>query len=124
MSLVQTERVLVVPTEIFHRIGYFQGFTREIAPYLDELFSPEHTSYRPRSEMEHDPDYKQLIPYVIFQHTDADGEPTVFQYTRGRGRANSDCIASGAWESAGTFRPSMPMVATTSILTKRACGAN
>ncbi|MFT5527009.1 MAG: hypothetical protein ACI9HK_004991, partial [Pirellulaceae bacterium] len=30
MSLVDTEKVLVVPTELFHELGYFQGFTEEV----------------------------------------------------------------------------------------------
>jgi predicted NUDIX family phosphoesterase len=86
MSLVQTEQVLVVPTDLFHRLGYFQGFTRDVDRYLDELLSPAHTSYRPRSEMEEDPSFKQLIPYVIFQHEAPGDEVTVFQYTRGTGQ--------------------------------------
>ncbi len=86
MSLVSTERVLVVPTELFHRLGHFQGFNADVDRYLDELLSPEHTSYRPRNEMEEDPSFKQLIPYVVFQHTDAAGARTVFQYTRGTGQ--------------------------------------
>ena len=44
----QIERVLVVPTELFHRLGHFQGFCGEVDRYLDELLRPEHTSYRPR----------------------------------------------------------------------------
>ena len=36
--------------------------------------------------MEHDPSFKQLIPYVIFRHCDAAGRETVFQYTRGTGQ--------------------------------------
>jgi len=86
VSLVQTEHVLVVPTEVFHRLGYFQGLCRDVDRYLDELFLPEHMSYRPRSEMEHDPSYKQLIPYVIFRHVDSQGQPWLFQYTRGKGQ--------------------------------------
>lgn len=86
MSLVHTERVLVVPTELFHRLGYFQGFSAEIARYLEGLLRPEHTSYRPRSEMEQDPSFKQLIPYVIFRHTDSAGRQRLFQYTRGKGQ--------------------------------------
>jgi len=86
MSLVQTEQVLVVPTDLFHRLGYFQGFTRDVDRYLHELLSPEHTSYRPRSEMEEDPSFKQLIPYAIFQHEKPGREVTVFQYTRGTGQ--------------------------------------
>lgn len=85
MSLVQTERVLVVPTELFHRLGHFQGFSTNVDHYLDELLCAEHTSYRPRAEMELDPRFKQLIPYVIFRHL-ADGQELVFQYTRGKGQ--------------------------------------
>jgi predicted NUDIX family phosphoesterase len=86
MSLVHTEHVLVVPTEVFHRIGHFNGFCGEVDRYLDELLDPRHISYRPRGEMEQDPSFKQLIPYVIFRHTDDAGRVTIFQYTRGRGQ--------------------------------------
>jgi predicted NUDIX family phosphoesterase len=86
MSLVETEQVLVVPTALFHELGYFQGFSDDVTRYLDELLSPEHTSYRPRGEMEQDPSFKQLIPYVIFRYVDAGGEVSVFQYTRGKGQ--------------------------------------
>jgi len=86
MSLVQTEHVLVVPTQVFHQLGFFQGFTDDVSRYFDELLSPQHTSYRPRSEMEEDPSFKQLIPYVIFRHTNENGDVTVFQYTRGKGQ--------------------------------------
>jgi predicted NUDIX family phosphoesterase len=83
---VQTERVLVVPTQVFHRLGHFQGFSAEIERYLRELLDERHTSYRPRAEMEQDASFKQLIPYVIFRHLNAAGEDTVFQYTRGKGQ--------------------------------------
>ena len=86
MASVETEHVLVVPTAVFHGIGHFQGLTTEVAKYLDELLSPEHTSYRARSEMEEDPSFKQLIPYVIFRHTTVEGVISVFQYTRGKGQ--------------------------------------
>ena len=80
------ENILVVPTELFHRLGYFQGFSPEIDRYLGELFSPRNIAYRPRPEMEQDPSFKQLIPYVIFRHRDESGRQTVFQYTRGAGQ--------------------------------------
>ena len=86
MSIVQTERVLVVPTELLHRVGYFQGFTDDVDRYVRDLFRPDHTAYRLRGEMEEDPRFKQLIPYVIFRHTDKEGNVRVFQYTRGSGQ--------------------------------------
>ncbi len=86
MSDAFAERVLVVPTELFHRLGHFQGFCDCVDRYLAELFSPEHISYRPRDEVEEDPSFKQLIPYVIFRHEDDTGRLSVFQYTRGTGQ--------------------------------------
>ncbi len=84
MSEVATERVLVVPTRVFHGIGHFQGFCHEPGPYLRGLFRPEHFSYLPRREVEEDPGFKQLIPYMIFRHRNGEAEK-VFQYTRGKG---------------------------------------
>jgi predicted NUDIX family phosphoesterase len=86
MSLVHTEQVLVVPTELLHRLGYFQGFSRDSDRYLADLLSPKNTSYRARGEMEEDPSFKQLIPYVIFRHRNAAGDEELFQYTRGTGQ--------------------------------------
>lgn len=86
MSDLSTERVLVVPTELFHSIGHFQGFCDDVDSYLPQLLSPENTSYRPRDEVETDPGFKQLIPYVIFCYRDALGGQQVFQYTRGTGQ--------------------------------------
>ena len=86
MSQVATEHVLVVPTEVFHQLGYFQGFCGDVDRYLQGLLDPAHTSYRPRDLMEQDPSYKQLIPYVIFRYRDASGTTQLFQYTRGKGQ--------------------------------------
>ncbi len=86
MLETQTEHVLVVPTALFHQLGHFQGFSSEIDRYLPELFSPEVTSYRPRPEVEIDPSFKQLIPYVVFCYTTPEGQRQVFQYTRGKGQ--------------------------------------
>ena len=86
MSTVKTEYVLVVPTSRFHQLGHFQGFSTDIDKYLNSLLDETHTSYRPRPEMEEDPSFKQLIPYVLFEYTDAEGVQHLFQYTRGKGQ--------------------------------------
>ncbi|MCR4412689.1 MAG: phosphoesterase [Thermoguttaceae bacterium] len=78
-----SEHVLVVPTEVFHRLGYFQGFCGDVDRYLGQLLDPKHIHYRPRHEVEQDPRFKQLIPYLIFCHTDASGRLAIFRYTRG-----------------------------------------
>ena len=73
------ERVLVVPAAVFHQAGAFQGFSPDVDRYLPRLLDPAHLSYRPRSEVEGDPSFKQLIPYVVLRC----GEQ-VFHYTRGQ----------------------------------------
>jgi len=86
MPAVAEERVLVVPTSRFHALGYFQGFSADMDRYLPALLEGDDLSYRPRGEMEHDPSFKQLIPYVLFRYTDSDGGQHLFQYTRGGGQ--------------------------------------
>lgn len=83
---VETEHVLVVPTERFRKVGYFQGFSGEAERYLAELLREDWISYRPRAEMEEDPNFKQLIPYVLFRFSQDDGSCQLFQYMRGKGQ--------------------------------------
>ncbi|MGE0759010.1 MAG: phosphoesterase [Pirellulaceae bacterium] len=70
---------------MFHSLGNFQGFSTQVERYLDALLCADHIRYRPRSEMEEDPSFKQLIPYVIFRHQAGPTE-TIFHYKRGRGQ--------------------------------------
>jgi predicted NUDIX family phosphoesterase len=82
----EVEQILVVPTSLFHQLGHFQGFSSDTARYLESLLSPQHTSYRPRPDMERDPSFKQLIPYVVFRYIDPAGAVHLFEYTRGKGQ--------------------------------------
>ena len=83
------EHVLVVPTQIFHALGHFQGFCTDIDRYRDVLLDAKNVQFRPRSTVETDPGYKQLIPYMIFCHTDSAGNIHIFQYVRGKGMGES-----------------------------------
>jgi predicted NUDIX family phosphoesterase len=73
------ERVLVVPAERFRIAGEFHGFRTYSEDFRRELLAPRHLSYRPRREVETDPTFKQLIPYVVLRCA---GE--LFHYTRGK----------------------------------------
>ena len=84
MSNPQTERVLVVPTAEVDRLGRFQGFSDQAERYLQALLTPRFATFRPRSEVEDDPGFKQIIPYVIFRSGDA-----VFCYTRGKSQGEA-----------------------------------
>ena len=86
MSTVAEEKILVVPTSLFHKLGYFQGFTADVSRYLPHLLEGEYLDYRPRGQMEDDPNFKQLIPYALFQWTDSNGVVHLFEYERGSGQ--------------------------------------
>jgi predicted NUDIX family phosphoesterase len=79
-----SERVLVVPGGAFDRLGRFQGFSDQAERYLQELLVPELAQYRARSEVEDDPSFKQIIPYVVFR-----SGRWVFCYTRGKSQGEA-----------------------------------
>ncbi|MDR0520276.1 MAG: phosphoesterase [Planctomycetaceae bacterium] len=83
------EHVLVIPTKLFHEIGCFQGFCADIDRYRNQLLAPENFQFMPRSAAESSPQFKQLIPYMIFRHTDSSGAVRIFQYVRGKGTGES-----------------------------------
>ncbi len=81
------ERVLGVPTRLFRDGGVFQGFSAEAISRCDALFAPEATRFMRRGDAERDPEFKQLIPYIIFVCEDSTtGRPSVFAYRRGDGQ--------------------------------------
>lgn len=73
-----SERVLCIPADHFRAVGYFQGFRPADDAYRAALLHPTQFTFRPRSEVEADPSYKQLIPYVILTYGGS-----VFHYRRG-----------------------------------------
>jgi len=72
------ERVLVIPTERFRAAGYFHGFRPADDAFLAAILDPAAFQFRPRREVETDPGFKQLIPYVVLRHGD-----DLFHYRRG-----------------------------------------
>ena len=61
------EEILVVPREhLMHEPVH--GFARRLADYVIRI--DRHASFRPREQVEEDPSFKQIIPYLIVRHTD------------------------------------------------------
>ncbi len=79
------EHVLVIPEARLELLGNFSGF----APFKQESFQaildPKYMQFRPRSQVEEDPTFKQLIPYCILQVGQGHSQQ-LFQYTRGKGQ--------------------------------------
>ncbi|MBN9117826.1 MAG: phosphoesterase [Planctomycetes bacterium] len=72
------EKVLVIPTERFRAAGYFHGLRAADDAYRAAILDPSAFSFRPRYEVETDPSFKQLIPYIVLKCGGA-----VFHYRRG-----------------------------------------
>ena len=62
------EQVLVVERKVFEDIGIFQGLQFDVDKYIRKLFVSGVPRFMPRSKVEKDPSFKQLIPYVIMSH--------------------------------------------------------
>lgn len=78
------ERVLVIPTSHFRDMGYFHGFRAADEEYRTKLLNPAMYSFRPRSQVETDPSFKQLIPYVMLRFGSE-----IFHYRRGSSGAEA-----------------------------------
>lgn len=79
------EHVLVIPESRLGELGKFSGFRSFSQDAFDALLNPEFMEFRPRSTVEEDPTFKQLIPYAILE-AEIDGVQSIFQYTRGKGQ--------------------------------------
>lgn len=72
------EKVLVIPTEVFRAAGYFHGMRAADDAFRAAILDPSAFSFRPRYEVETDPSFKQLIPYIVLKCGDQ-----LFHYRRG-----------------------------------------
>jgi predicted NUDIX family phosphoesterase len=72
------EKVLVIPTERFRAAGYFHGFRSADLTYRTAILDPTMFQFHPRFEVETDPEFKQLIPYIVLKHGG-----NLFHYRRG-----------------------------------------
>jgi len=73
------ERVLVTETSLIEQVGAFQGYTLDFDKYISAIFHANNNRFVERQGAEHDPRFKQLIPYVLLRH-----QNSVFNYVRGK----------------------------------------
>jgi predicted NUDIX family phosphoesterase len=64
-----SERVLCVRRDELFRDGTWDGLTSEGLDEVQRLIR-ERSCFMPRREVEEDPGYQQIIPYVVFRHGD------------------------------------------------------
>ncbi len=99
------EQVLVIPTAVLMELGPFSGFTDRVDHYLPAILACDQLMFAPRPAMENDPDYKQLIPYVLLRHRDSDGKTSCFRYTRGSGGGENRLHARQSLGIGGHINP-------------------
>ena len=85
MLTAEEEHILVIPETVINQIGSIEGFEADVDRFLEPILKSDQLSFQPRSQMETDPSFKQLIPYVLLQWTDENGTIKLFTYTRGGG---------------------------------------
>ena len=94
------EQVLVVKREVIEEVGMFHGLNFDVEKYLDKIFAPGMLSFMPRSEAETNPDYKQLIPYVIMT---CDGK--YLSYVRGKRAGEKRLVGNRSMGIGGHINP-------------------
>jgi predicted NUDIX family phosphoesterase len=67
VSPVATEQVLVVRRDDIFPDGAWHGFVTENLDRLQRIIRERHF-FKPRSDVEEDPNFQQIIPYVVFKH--------------------------------------------------------
>jgi len=100
----QEEQVLVVERKVLEQVGMFHGLTFDVDRYLHKLFVPGVPRFMPRSQVEVDPAYKQLIPYVLMTY---DGK--YLSYVRGRRAGETRLVGHRSIGIGGHINPSDDM---------------
>ncbi len=83
--------ILVVRRDLFDQLGSFQGLCFDIDRYLPALLDRTHNFFTPRAAAETNPEFKQIIPYVILAHGDR-----VLHYVRGKKAGEQRLVAKGS----------------------------
>ncbi|HAO79241.1 MAG TPA: hypothetical protein DCQ92_09740 [Verrucomicrobia subdivision 3 bacterium] len=85
------ENVLVFPRSLFEQLGGFQGFNSHVNRYLPVILNIKNNRFMARSQAETNPDFKQIIPYVVI----TDGK-NVLHYVRGKKAGEQRLVAKGS----------------------------
>ena len=75
----KNERVMVFPRSVLEKIGVFQGLNFDWEKYFNPIMSQDVIRFKHRNEVEEDPSFKQIIPYVIIE-----SGGNILHYTRGK----------------------------------------
>ena len=94
------EQVLVIERKIIEQVGMFDGLAFDVERYLERIFVPGVPRFMPRSQAEHDPSFKQIIPYVIMTH-----RGRYLSYVRGQRAGEKRLVAKRSIGIGGHINP-------------------
>ena len=94
------EQVLVVKRSVIEQVGMFHGLMFDVDRYLAAIFETGDPQFMLRSEAETNPDYKQLIPYVIMA---CDGR--YLSYVRGKRAGETRLVGNRSIGIGGHINP-------------------
>ena len=107
--MAEQEKVLVVERKVLEDVGIFQGLRFDVDKYIRKLFVSGVPRFMPRAQVEKDPSFKQLIPYVIMTHNGK-----YLTYVRGTRAGESRLVAKRSIGIGGHINPvdDMPLFNT------------
>ncbi len=85
------ENILVIRRSLFDELGSFQGLNFAPEKYLAALLSRGNNFFLPRTRVETDPTYKQIIPYVLLAF-----QNKLLYYVRGKKAGEQRLVAKGS----------------------------
>ena len=98
--MAQEEQILVIERKVFDEVGDFHGLTFDVDRYLDKIFAKGVPRFMSRSAAEENPDYKQLIPYVIMSC-----EGRYLSYVRGKRAGEKRLVGNRSIGIGGHINP-------------------
>jgi len=98
------EQVLVIERKVVEQVGMFDGLAFDVDRYLERIFVPGVPRFMPRSQAEHDPSFKQIIPYVIMTC-----RGRYLSYVRGRRAGETRLVAKRSIGIGGHINPTDDM---------------
>ena len=100
----QDEQVLVIERKVVEQLGLFNGLMFDVDRYLREIFVQGVPCFKDRAQVEKDPNYKQLIPYVIMGH-----EGKYLSYVRGKRAGEKRLVGNRSIGIGGHINPTDDM---------------
>jgi predicted NUDIX family phosphoesterase len=94
------EMVLVFPRQLLVELGDFHGIQLEASRYVNAILDGVQTRFMPRSQAEENPEFKQIISYVLIRQ----GECWL-HYVRGKASGEKRLVAKGSIGVGGHINP-------------------